>query len=310
MNRRWFKSLALAVSILFVSGCTPTETPTQTPTPTPTPNIAPNALITYVGDLSIVESEDVNLSAQESNDTDGMIIAYEWLDGNVSIDTDVNVSLSTLIVGEHNISLVVTDDDGATDEANITVTVVDAPVISSKLKKTGQTTTYTNYDDGYYQKGVTPNYTRDDTAEIVTDHITGLMWQDNAEALTTIKPWVTQANWNVQNYNDTTGDTANTYCENLTLGGYSDWRLPTYEEFSNIIEFNRYTQPAINPIFENVVGISTVINGNLYSQYWSSTNKTNTPYIISAWHVEFYDGELNYDNKDKLHLVRCVRAGE
>jgi len=58
-------------------------------------------------------------------------------------------------------------------------------------------------DDGYYQKGVTPNYTRNDTEGVVTDHITGLEWQDNVEAKTITKNWTD----------------AQTYCSSLSLDG-------------------------------------------------------------------------------------------
>jgi hypothetical protein len=43
------------------------------------------------------------------------------------------------------------------------------------LVKTGQTTSYTDYDDGYYQKGITRSYTDNDDGTI-TDNVTGLMW--------------------------------------------------------------------------------------------------------------------------------------
>ena len=61
----------------------------------------------------------------------------------------------------------------------------------------------------------------------VTDTDTGLMWQ-KATAPGTY-----------------TWEQALLYCENLNLGGYRDWRLPTVKELGSILDFTRY-KPAIN----------------------------------------------------------------
>jgi putative membrane protein insertion efficiency factor len=174
-----------------------------------------------------------------------------------------------------------------------------APINSgtSVVKKTGQTTSYTAYDDGDYQKGVAHSYTRDDAKEIVTDNVTGLMWQDNADASSIGKRWITKANWDARNYNDTSGDTATTYCSNLTLGGYSDWRLPASTELEGIVDYGR-VNPSISPVFQNT--------GSDY--YWSST--TNVDDSHYAWYVYFRYGHIHNGNKDDSRCVRCVRAGE
>jgi len=86
-------------------------------------------------------------------------------------------------------------------------------------------------DDGYYQKGVTPSYSRNQSTEIVTNNITGLQWQDDADVVTVTKPWVIQTSYDEGDYNNTSGDTATTYCLlPLLLGGFTDWRLPSVIE--------------------------------------------------------------------------------
>ena len=121
-------------------------------------------------------------------------------------------------------------------------------------------------------------------AGIVTDRQTGLQWQDD--------------------YSDNGGEIKSTewidaiaYCENLSLGGYSDWRLPNVRELLSIADRSRYN-PAIDPVFQSVDS----------KLYWSST--TNADGTSFAWHVNFYYGFWsNFDKGGGLY-VRCVRGGE
>jgi len=151
----------------------------------------------------------------------------------------------------------------------------------SKLLKTGQTISYTDFDDGYYQKGDTREYSRDNIKEIVTDKVTGLLWQDNAEAKTVPKNW----------------EDAKLYCAELTLGSHGDWRLPTRKELGTLIDYGRVS-PAIDPVFDNVAS-------NLY---WSSTTVAGGSSF--AWFVNFYSGYPNSRTKTNSYYVRCVRAGQ
>lgn len=65
--------------------------------------------------------------------------------------------------------------------------------------------------------------------DVVTDLVTGLMWQREAGP------------------NDHY-DAAVSYCDGLTLGGYTDWRLPTRIELVSLLDFTR-TAPAFDPVF-------------------------------------------------------------
>ena len=187
------------------------------------------------------------------------------------------------------------------------------------LKKTGQTQSYdatgtvvtdgSLKDDGFYQKGITPKYTRDDGNEIVTDHITKLQWQDDADVSTILKPWLTQTNYDIcrgQNGQtqdtakciDITGDTASTYCSNLTLGGYTNWRLPTIDEFMYIADRSK-----------SAPGIDTTVFQNVVSNFsWSSSTVVGNE--NNAWFVHFGRGNDIWSNKSNSYYVRCVRDGE
>ena len=148
---------------------------------------------------------------------------------------------------------------------------------NSIVKKTGQTVSYADYDDGYYQKGDTPSYTRDNLTEIVTDHVTGLQWQDDVEVETVKKNW----------------EEAKTYCKNKG----NSWRLPTRRELRSIAEYSTY-DPAINSVFEYAAS----------GGYWSSTTYAGN--INNAWDVFFRYGYQNNFNKEYRKQVRCVRAEE
>lgn len=173
------------------------------------------------------------------------------------------------------------------------------PVVSN-LKKTGQTKSYDNNgneitdrslrDDGFYQAGITPTYTRSN--DIVTDQVTGLMWQDNAEAAAIDKKSLQEAM---------------DYCNDLSLGGYTDWRLPNIKELETIIDYGRYA-PAIDPVFNNIT-----MNSDYDNYYWSSSMS-----YIDAYVIEFYYGSSDSIggafslDKEKVigEAVRCVRGEE
>jgi len=126
----------------------------------------------------------------------------------------------------------------------------------------------------------------DDDTDIFRDDDTGLMWQDDIEAKSVIKPWVTQANYDLGNYHDASGDTANTYCDNLSLGGYSDWRLPTRDELSRLF--------------------GKKLNNTIFCNYWSSSSYKNCNSNY-AWGLFFGDGMPSYMDKNDKRYVRCVR---
>jgi len=200
--------------------------------------------------------------------------------------------------------------DGAGNEATQDITINIFDVV---IKKTGQIKSYdvngtevtdgSILDDGHYQTGTAPRYTR--ASEIVTDELTNLMWQDDAGANSTQKMWLTQANYDTCSNDtslpacyDTTGDTATTYCEDLSLGGYTDWRLPTIVELQGIVVDGKY-DPAID-----VAAFSNYTS----SGYWSST--TYASYTSDAWSVYFNGGNTNSNSKGNNLYVRCVRAGQ
>jgi hypothetical protein len=185
---------------------------------------------------------------------------------------------------------------------------------SSVVKKTGQTKSYDENeleitdgsikDDGYYQSGAIPLYIR--ASDIVTDEVTGLMWQDDAATASITKPWLASEKYtqctndtNSSACEDTTGDTAATYCSELSLGGYEDWRLPSIKELEGIVDYGKYA-PSIDENYFYNNGMSTSSRF-----YWSSV--THQDYKYDAFGLEFYDGRSNRTQKNTSWHVRCVR---
>jgi hypothetical protein len=85
-----------------------------------------------------------------------------------------------------------------------------------------------------------------------------------------------------------------TYCEDLDLGGYTDWRLPYEYELQSIVDYSRY-----NPAIDMVAFPDT------RSYYWSSSTYANN--TLYAWYVYFSDGYVSSYYKTNTFYVRCVR---
>ena len=83
-------------------------------------------------------------------------------------------------------------------------------------------------------------------------------------------------------------DSANNLCENSTVGGFTDWRLPTIEELGTL-----YTNKEKIGNFKN-------------TEYWSSSIRI----INSAnyYYVNFTDGYMDYDTPRNRFHVRAVRS--
>lgn len=114
----------------------------------------------------------------------------------------------------------------------------------------------------------------------VTDAVTTLVWQKQDDATT--KTW----------------EQALTYCEGLSLGEFTDWRLPNVKELRSIADSSKYS-PSIN---------TTYFPNTQSSYYWSST--TSTYGTSRARVVDFDNGYSGYDGKTDSIYARCVRGGQ
>jgi hypothetical protein len=114
----------------------------------------------------------------------------------------------------------------------------------------------------------------------VSDYSTGLMWQQ-----ATVK--------------NMTWDQALAYCENLSLAGHTDWRLPNIHELISLSDYGKYN-PAID---------INAFPDTASDFYWSSTNLSFTP--GGAWLMGFHYGNNIFGNdKQSQFCARAVRGGQ
>jgi len=116
---------------------------------------------------------------------------------------------------------------------------------------------------------------------------------------------------------DLTWDKAKEHCENLTLLGFSDWRMPTLEELRSAIrgcvvegqDSEKGCAKGEGPT--NGCYWPAEFSGTC-QEYWTSTDVkvANAPV---PWRVDFrdakYRGILSGWPSDNLRPVRCVRGG-
>ena len=79
-------------------------------------------------------------------------------------------------------------------------------------------------------------------------------------------------------------------CAQLTLGGHSDWYLPSINELSQLY-INR-----------------AAIGGFSSAFYWSSSEVYFEAGDYNAWFEDFGTGSQRYDEKDIMYYVRAVRS--
>ncbi len=171
-------------------------------------------------------------------------------------------------------------------------------ILNKTLVRTGQTLCYNaagaiiacagTGQDGELLRGVARSYT-DNGNGTISDNATGLMWQ---------KCTVGLSDNNCSTGSATTIDfaTATSTCAGLSLGGFSNWRVPNIRELMSIVDFS--------------VAAPT-INGTYFPNTPSNWFRTSTTYIFgrpSSFEISFEEGIISWRNFTGLNSVRCVRT--
>jgi len=167
----------------------------------------------------------------------------------------------------------------------------------ANLPESGQTTCYNSAgsaiacagtgQDGELQTGVawpSPRFVVGTVAGVdcVTDSLTGLMWVRS--------PSTTPATW----------ANALSSVNNLTLCGFSNWRLPNINELESLVN----SEAADQASFLNAQGFTGVQASN----YWSSSSYAGGADL--AWGVGLSAGHVFGDGKSSNFYVWPVRAGQ
>ena len=228
-----------------------------------------DSLVANAGsDQIIKEKQTVTLIGNHSPNKED-IIAYEWSENGEILGNKEQLPLTALHDGIHQITLTIQDNKGRVDSDKVTVTIISSRNI---LKRTSQNISYAQYDDGYYEKGIPLNYTKE--GDNILDRATGLMWQDS----------------NATNSDKQLWQAAKDSC--AVLNG--NWRLPTRKELSNLVSYNHYN-PSIDKIFSYTAE----------DYYWSiDTSKRDHN---NAWAIDFSEGIESAISKNNTYYVRCVQ---
>jgi Protein of unknown function (DUF1566) len=151
------------------------------------------------------------------------------------------------------------------------------PTVSNgiRLAQTGQVTSYAPGDDGAIRAGAawpSPRFTANDcgtpvdnTDDVVTDRLTGLMWVRNHGGSTT-RTWQQSLD----------------YANALSLCGFSDWRLANVNELESLVN-------AAENGFTWLAAQGFIVS---QSSFWSSTTDALHPY--RAWNVDVFGGVNEY----------------
>jgi hypothetical protein len=166
--------------------------------------------------------------------------------------------------------------------------------------------------DGDYT-GNQASYTLSDGGLTVTDHVTGLIWQQSSDI----------TNDDLLNYDDKRYQSeAVSYCASLSLAGRDDWRLPSIKEAYSLIQFSGkdpsgYTGtdtsvllPFLDSSFDWAFGdLDSGTDRIIDAQYASSTLYVSTTMNGDAtmFGVNYVDGRIKgYPTVTKEYYVRCV----
>lgn len=233
-----------------------------------------------------VSSSQINLSWNASNDNIGVEGYKIYRDLAVIKTVNASSTSDTGLNPNTNYCYTVSAYDAAGNESEQSSQACSTTMSlfnTSNLPDTGQTQSYTDTfgEDSDYTINP-PSYT-DNGNGTVTDNVTGLMWQKEDD--------------NVRR----TWSDADNYCNDISLAGNTDWRVPSTKELITIFNYGTH-EPAIDTTYF----LNTKTGHRDGTLYWSSTIQE---YSSEPWRVDFYSGEV-YDYYTSKGYVRCVRGGQ
>ncbi|MDD2767410.1 MAG: DUF1566 domain-containing protein [Methylococcus sp.] len=155
---------------------------------------------------------------------------------------------------------------------------------------------------------------------VIADKVTRLMWQQSPDI---------NSDGAINGSDELDFYSARSYCQNLVLGKYDDWRLPGIKELYSLIDFRGTDPSSLTGI--DTSGLTPFINTDYFDfaygdmttdgrlidvQYWADTEYVSTTMdgYPTVFGVNFADGRIKGYPRDQgptgataVHYVRCVR---
>lgn len=190
------------------------------------------------------------------------------------IGTASSFSTISLSQGTHTISLSATDS-----MAGVATTSMQVVVHPPRLSDTGQTVSATSRpgEDSDYTSHQ-PSFTNNGDGT-VTDNLTGLLWQQSDDGVA--RPYY------IARYE---------YAGTVSIGGYSNWRLPTKKELLRIANFGQ----------ENAAIDTTIFPATKNMCYWTQVSCTGQAEHV--WAVDFTTGSVSATPDSTSCYVRLVHG--
>lgn len=176
-------------------------------------------------------------------------------------------------------NIIITADDGNGGTASLAAFTIEVAPLAF-IFRTGQTISYADYDDGFYLPGRAFSFSRDDASDIVTDNVSGLMWEDDT-AVNSRDTWQAGVD----------------RCAASTLGGYDDWRMPEMFELMTLADYGNATS-VLNSVFVNRVETTS---------FSANENPDHSGFV---YYMSFDYGNTTYMDATGSTSTRCVRGAK
>jgi arylsulfatase A-like enzyme len=292
-------------------------------------------------DQQVPVGSEVLLFGGDSFDADNDPLSYLWsftsrpdnshaqlIDG-----ASPDASFIADVAGSYVMSLTVDDGQGASNTDSVIITGIDANhdlPASYAIVDTNQTLCYHSSTglqtacvglghDGDYLANV-PEYSVSQDGLTVTDKITQLIWQQSSDI---------NGDGQLDYADKLYQSEALSYCQNLSISGRDDWRLPSIKEAYSLILFSGkdassyqgtdtstlvpFLATQFDWAFGDIFTQAGIDAGDriIDAQYASSTLYQSTTMNGNAtmFGVNYIDGRIKgYPTKNKKYYVRCVSA--
>ena len=250
-------------------------------------------------DQEVSYGTSVTLDASGSSDSDGTIESYQWKNGNQLLSTSSSFSIVTLNPGIHDITLIVTDNDGTTNTDTVKITVSEVLTYNWISEDWGDCTGVCGENEGSQDRTVT---CQDNYNAIVNDIECSETKPSTTQACTasecptnTITSPVTNRIWMDRNLGATQSCTSST--DTSCYGDYFQWG----REVDGHEKEGSSTTTSIGKKVSAGHSLYVITNGNNYDDWMDSDkygNKRNDE--LSITDPNFYEFDTSDHHEEGI----------